>query len=104
MKLKEIFKNNILIPAIIQDYRTKEIFMLGYMNEEALKKTLETGFVWFWGRSRKRLWMKGETSGNTLKLKEMYMDCDKDALLVKVQLIGENVCHTGNKICFYQKI
>lgn len=94
----------ILIPAIIQDYKNGIVYMLGYMNEEALKKTKETGYVYFWSRSRNCLWMKGEESGNKLKAKEIFIDCDNDTLLVKVELDGKNVCHTGNITCFFKKI
>lgn len=97
-------KGNRLVPAIIQDYASGIVLMLGYMNEEALRKTKQTGWVYFWSRSRQKLWMKGEESGNKLKVKEIYVDCDSDSLLVKVELIGINVCHTGNKVCFYQKL
>lgn len=95
---------NNLIPAIIQDYKTGDVYMLGYMNNKALQITKESGFVNFWSRSRKRLWMKGEESGNKLKVKEVYTDCDDDTFLIKVELIGKNVCHTGNKNCFYKKL
>jgi len=105
MKLSIDFtKNNGLVPAIIQDFKTSDVYMLGYMNEEALQKTIETEWVYFWSRSRKKLWMKGEESGNKLKVKEIYSDCDSDSLLVKAELIGSNVCHTGNKSCFYTKL
>ncbi len=97
-------KTNGLIPAITQDYKTGDVFMLGYMNEEAMQKTIKTGWVCFWSRSRKKLWMKGEESGNKLKVKNIYLDCDKDSLLIKVELIGKNVCHTGNRSCFYTKL
>lgn len=93
-----------LIPAIIQDYRTNEVLMLGYVNKEALQKTKETGWLYFWSRSKNKLWMKGEESGNKLKVKKILKDCDEDALLIKVELIGTNVCHTGNKTCFYQEV
>jgi len=102
--LKEIFKKNILIPAIIQDYKSGDIYMLGYMDEEALQKTLKTEWVYFYSRSRQKLWMKGEESGNKLKVKEIYSDCDNDSILVKVKLNGGNVCHTGSKSCFYTKL
>lgn len=95
---------NDLVPAIIQDYKSGEILMLGFMNQEALQKTLNSGWVYFWSRSKKRLWMKGEQSGNKLKVKEMFKDCDKDAFLIKVELIGKSVCHTGNRTCFYEQI
>ncbi len=97
-------KGNVLIPAIIQDYQSNEVLMLGFMNQDALHKTLESGWVYFWSRSREKLWMKGEESGNKLKVKEIFKDCDKDSLLIKVELIGKNVCHTGNKTCFYQEV
>ncbi len=95
---------NTLIPAIIQDYQSGVVYMLGYMNEKALNKTRETGWVYFWSRSRKRLWMKGETSGNRLKVKEILDDCDSDSLLIKVELVGTNVCHTGKTSCFTTRI
>ena len=97
-------KNNGLVPAIIQQEKTGDILMLGYMNEEALEKTKQTGFVYFWSRSKKRLWMKGEKSGNKLKVKNIFVDCDQDSLLIKVELIGKCACHTGNKTCFKEKI
>lgn len=97
-------KENGLIPAIIQDYKSGEVLMLGFMNQEALQKTLESGWVYFWSRSENKLWMKGEESGNKLKVREMFKDCDKDALLIKVELIGKSVCHTGNRTCFYEQI
>jgi phosphoribosyl-AMP cyclohydrolase len=95
---------NRLVPTIIQDYRNGIVYMLGYMNTEALKKTRQTGHVYFWSRSKKRLWMKGEESGNTLKVKEILVDCDYDTLLVKAELNGKNVCHTGNITCFYTQL
>lgn len=97
-------KNNGLIATIIQDEKSDMIYMLGYMNQESYDKTLSTGYVHFWSRSRKKLWMKGEESGNKLKIISIYIDCDQDALLVKVELEGKNVCHTGNISCFYKKI
>ncbi len=97
-------KNNGIVPAIIQDSKSGEILMLGYMNQEALQKTLVSGWVYFWSRSRGKLWMKGEKSGNRLKMKEVLKDCDKDSLLIKVELIGKTVCHTGNKSCFFEQI
>jgi phosphoribosyl-AMP cyclohydrolase len=105
MKLSIDFtKGNGLAPSIIQDYKTGEVFMLGYMNKESLQKTIRTGWVYFWSRSRQKLWMKGEESGNKLKVKEIYSDCDNDSILVKVELVGNNVCHTGNKTCFYKSL
>lgn len=95
---------NDLIPTIIQDNKTNEVLMLGYMNKDALDKTTKEGFVWFWSRSKKRLWMKGETSGNKLEVKEIFNDCDNDTLLIKVKVIGNAVCHTGTKSCFTERI
>lgn len=97
-------KLNGLIPAIIQDYKTNEVYMLGFMNNESLEQTIKLGKVVFWSRSRNKLWMKGEESGNTLQVKNICIDCDKDTLLIKTKLIGTNVCHTGNKTCFYTKL
>ena len=88
-----------LIPAIIQDYNTKEVLMLGFMNQEAYEKTMEEQLVTFFSRTRKTLWTKGETSGNFLAVKEIITDCDNDTLLIMVQPTGP-VCHTGNKTCF----
>lgn len=92
-------KMNNLIPAIIQDANGLRVLMLGYMNEESLKKTLEDGKVWFYSRSRQRLWQKGEKSGNFLKVESIFLDCDGDALLITVRPAGP-VCHTGEKDCF----
>lgn len=97
-------KGNGLAPIIIQDNNSGEVLMLGFMNQEALQKTLESGWVYFWSRSRQKLWMKGEESGNKLKIRAIYKDCDNDSLLIKVELIGSSVCHTGNKTCFYQEV
>ena len=93
-----------LLPAIIQDEKTKEILMLGYMNEDSLNETLRLKKVVFWSRSKNRLWMKGEKSGNILELKAIFMDCDRDALLIEARLIGSGVCHTGAPTCFFTKL
>lgn len=92
-----------LIPAIIQEEETGEVLMLGWMNKEALKKTIVTGKVHFWSRSRKKLWMKGEISGHYQILREIYLDCDGDTLLIKVEQI-KAACHTGYKSCFFRKM
>ncbi len=92
-----------LIPAVIQDIKTGDVLMLGYMNEESLKLTLESGHVWFYSRSRQELWHKGATSGNYINVKEVYIDCDNDTILVKGEPKGL-VCHTGSKTCFFQKL
>ena len=95
-------KTNGLVPAIIQDAKTKKVLMLGYMNDEAYKKTLESGLVTFYSRSRKKLWTKGETSGNFLELVELKVDCDQDSLLVLANPTGP-VCHTGSDTCWDEK-
>ncbi|MBP6635890.1 MAG: bifunctional phosphoribosyl-AMP cyclohydrolase/phosphoribosyl-ATP diphosphatase HisIE [Paludibacter sp.] len=92
-------KSNGLVPAIIQDYMTSKVLMLGYMNEEALKKTQETGQVTFFSRTKDRLWTKGEESGNFLNVKSIDVDCDNDTLLIKVIPVGP-VCHTGTDTCW----
>jgi phosphoribosyl-AMP cyclohydrolase / phosphoribosyl-ATP pyrophosphohydrolase len=91
-----------LVPAVIQDYVTQKVLMLGFMNEEALKKTEETGLVTFYSRSKKRLWTKGEESGNHLQLRQILLDCDKDTLLIKAEPKGP-VCHTGADTCWSEK-
>ena len=91
-----------LAPAVIQDYKTQKVLMLGFMNEEALKRTEETGLVTFYSRSKKRLWTKGEESGNHLQLRQMLLDCDKDSLLIKAEPKGP-VCHTGADTCWSEK-
>jgi len=100
-KTKDISIN--LIPAIIQDCRTNEVLMLAYMNKESLTKSIQTGTTWFWSREREKLWNKGETSGDIQKIKEIKYDCDGDALLIKVDQVG-NACHTGNRSCFFRNI
>lgn len=92
-----------LIPVIVQDVTTNEVLMLGYTDELAYEYTVKTGYVHFFSRSRKKLWKKGETSGNVLKLKEIYLDCDADTILVRAIPTGPT-CHTGNKSCFFTKI
>lgn len=92
-----------LIPAIVQDAGTGEVGMLGYMNEEALRRTLSSGEVWFYSRSRQELWHKGETSGNKIRVISVWLDCDNDTILVRAQPTGP-VCHTGNRTCFFHKL
>lgn len=103
MNLDKYFKKDGLIPAVVQEKSTGEVLMLAYMNKESLKKTIETGYTWFWSRSRQELWNKGATSGNVQKVLEMYSDCDDDTLLVVVEQTGA-ACHTGNHSCFFNKI
>lgn len=92
-----------LVPAIAQDVNSGEVLMLGYMNQEALRRTLDSGDMWFYSRSRQELWHKGETSGNFLRVRSIQLDCDGDTVLVKVKPEGP-VCHTGNKTCFFQEL
>lgn len=92
-----------LIPAIIQDYKTNEILMVAYMNKQSLEKTLNDKKTYFWSRSRKKLWLKGETSGHIQKVKQVFFDCDADALIIKAEQKG-GACHTGYRSCFYRKI
>jgi len=94
-----------LIPAVVQDDESGEVLMVGFMNDEALEKTKATGFATFFSRTRNKLWMKGETSGNRLQVTEMLVDCDEDTVLLKVKRLGDgNVCHTGERSCFYRKV
>ena len=95
-------KGNGLIPVVVQDAKSKAMLMLAYANKEALEKTLSTGFAHYWSRSRGKLWMKGETSGHTQKIKRVVADCDYDALLYVVEQKG-NVCHTGADTCFHHE-
>ena len=96
-------KGNGLIPVVVQDAETKELLMLAYANEEALRKTLSTGYAHYWSRSRSKLWMKGETSGHTQKIKNILVDCDYDTLLYVVDQKGP-ACHTGKDTCFHNKL
>ena len=96
-------KGNCLIPVVVQDAASKEVLMLAYANEEALEKTLSTGYAYYWSRSRKKLWMKGETSGHTQKIKQVMTDCDYDTLLYVVEQKGP-ACHTGEYTCFHNKL
>jgi len=94
-----------LIPAVIQDATSQEVLMVGFMNAEALDLTRTTGFATFFSRTRNKLWMKGETSGNRLQVVEMLTDCDDDTVLLKVNRQGDgNVCHTGERTCFYRAL
>ena len=98
------FNDEGLVPVIAQDYKTGEIRMLAYANEEAVKKTLETGYAHYYSRSRKKLWKKGETSGELQKVKEVRIDCDGDALIYVVEQEKNRACHTGERNCFYRTI
>jgi len=90
-----------LIPAVIQDWKTNEILMVAYMNAASLQKTVESGFTWYWSRSRQKFWKKGETSGNIQRVKDILYDCDQDTLLIKVEQTGP-ACHTGERSCFFR--
>jgi phosphoribosyl-AMP cyclohydrolase len=97
-------KSGGLVTAVIQDHLTGRVLMVGYMNEEAFRLTVETGFATFYSRSRQQLWLKGESSGHRLAVKEISTDCDRDAVLVKVDPLGPGVCHEGYRSCFFRKL
>lgn len=103
MDIKNFFQKSDLIPAIIQDFNSHEVLMLGYMNAESLRLTIEEKKTWFFSRSRNKLWNKGETSGHFQYVKEILYDCDEDTLLITVEQVGA-ACHTGEKSCFYRQI
>ena len=93
-----------LITAVIQDNASGRVLMVGYMNEEAFRKTVESGYATFYSRSRQKLWLKGESSGHRLVVKEISTDCDRDAVLVKVEALGPGVCHEGYESCFFRRL
>ena len=93
-----------LVPAVMQDDKTGRVLMVGFMNEEAFRKTVETGFATFFSRTRNKLWMKGETSGHRLVVKEISTDCDQDTILVRVEALGPGVCHEGYESCFFRTL
>ena len=93
-----------LVPVVAQDYQTGEVLMLAFMNEEAWKATLETGRATYYSRSRKSLWVKGETSGNMQHVQEIRIDCDDDAVVLKIEQVGGAACHTGYRSCFHKKV
>ena len=97
------FDEHGLVPAVVQDVKTNAVVMLAYMNKESLQLTVQTGYTWFWSRSRQELWNKGATSGNLQKVVEMFYDCDGDAILVRAELSGP-ACHTGEYSCFHNPI
>lgn len=102
--LKQLkFDDKGLLPGIVQDIQTGEILMVAWMNEESIQKTLETGNATFWSRSRQKLWMKGETSGNTMKIQRILVDCDQDTLVMLCDAEGP-ACHTGERSCFYRSL
>jgi phosphoribosyl-AMP cyclohydrolase len=93
-----------LVPAVVQDHLTGEVLMVGFMNDQALERTMKEGVTVFFSRSRKALWKKGETSGHLQIVKEIRVDCDDDALLIKVEQVGGAACHTGHRSCFYKRV
>ena len=93
-----------LVAAVIQDWKTGRVLMVGFMNQEAFQKTVETGNAVFYSRSRNKLWLKGETSGHRLVVKDIATDCDRDAVLLKVEAIGPGVCHEGYESCFFRRL
>jgi phosphoribosyl-AMP cyclohydrolase len=97
-------KLNGLVTAVVQDHKTGRVLMVGFMNDEAFRKTVETGYITFFSRSRNKLWLKGETSGHRLVVKEIATDCDRDALLIKAESLGPGVCHEGYQSCFYRRL
>src|ERR1700693_5361204 len=97
-------KLNGLIPAVVQDHKTGRVLMVGFMNDEAFRKTVDTGHVTFFSRSRNKLWLKGETSGHRLVVKEISTDCDRDALLIRVEAQGPGVRHEGYQSCFFRRL
>ena len=102
-ELDRFFVKSELLPAIVQETGTKEVLMLAYMNRESLQKTLETGYTWFYSRSRQELWNKGATSGHLQKVLSIYGDCDDDTLVVEVVQTGA-ACHTGSHTCFFKEV
>ena len=99
-----VFNSDGLIPTIAQERSTNEILMVAYSNQESLTLSLKNNKAYFWSRSKKKIWLKGETSGNTLKLFNIYADCDNDTLIFEVDLDGSGACHTGVKSCFFKKL
>ena len=97
-------KGDGLIPAIVQDAETKDVLMLAYMNRESWEATLKSGKATFWSRSRQKLWLKGESSGHVQIIKNIYIDCDDDTILLQVEQLGGAACHTGHRSCFYRKL
>ena len=97
-------KSGGLVTAVVQDHASGRVLMVGFMNEEAFRKTVETGYATFYSRSRRKLWLKGESSGHRLAVKEISADCDLDAVLLRVEALGPGVCHEGYQSCFFRKL
>ena len=98
------FSDDGLVAAIAQDDATGDVLMLAYMTRDTLRQTLKTGVMTYWSRSRQKVWVKGETSGNVQRVKSAYVDCDGDALLFRVEQVGGAACHTGHRSCFYRRV
>lgn len=103
MSIPDFQKGGGLLPVVAQDAATGEVLMLAYMNEEAFRRTCETGKAWYYSRSRDKFWMKGEESGNVQVVKSIHTDCDADAIVIKIEQVGGAACHTGHRTCFYQR-
>lgn len=97
-------KSGGIIPVIAQDFSTGDVLMLAYMNDEAFELTRSTGYAHYWSRSKKRIWKKGETSGHVQIIKDIFLDCDNDTLLIKIKQVGEAACHEGYRSCFFRRI
>jgi phosphoribosyl-AMP cyclohydrolase len=97
-------KGNGLLPAIVQEYHSGEVLMLAYINSDSWERTLQTGEAHYWSRTRQEIWHKGESSGHIQKIREIYVDCDNDTVLLRVEQVGGAACHTGYKSCFHKKI
>jgi len=97
-------KGDGLLPAIAQDYKTNEVLMLGYINEESWAETLKSGYATYWSRSRNELWKKGDTSGNLQEVKDILVDCDNDTVIFKINQIGDAACHKGYRSCFFRTV
>lgn len=93
-----------LLPAIVQDHTTGEVLMLAYINQESWEKTLQSGKAHYWSRSRNKLWLKGESSGHVQMIRDIYVDCDDDTVVFRVEQIGGAACHTGHRSCFYRRV
>jgi len=104
MREPDFAKGDGLVPAIVQDAETKEVLMMAYMNRQSWDATLKTGKATYWSRSRQKLWLKGESSGNVQLIKDIFIDCDNDTILLQVQQLGGAACHTGHRSCFYRKL
>ncbi len=104
MESLDFKKGGGLLPVIAQDAQTGEVLMLAYMNEEAYRRTLETGKAWYYSRSRDAYWMKGESSGHVQEVREIRVDCDADTVLLKIDQVGGAACHTGQRSCFYRRV